>query len=131
MQLLALNEKMPNPYEIVGVEVNGKKRLSHHERIKAAQIKLWGRKAGDLKVGDRIWLYDNCDHEMYITQDDPVGIVDRTDKFVYVEMRGCNFEFILNLKHNTHVLLAPDDFEDDGLHTKREYWLDRADELGI
>jgi hypothetical protein len=131
-QLLALNKKMDQPYEIIGVEKeNGKKSLSQMERIKLAQIKLWGRKAGELKVGNQIWLYNNCDHEMYITQDSPVKIIDRTDKFVYVEMRGCNYEFILNLKHGTLVLLAPNDFEDDGPYTQREYWLNRADELGI
>lgn len=131
-QLLALNKKMDRPYEIIGLERdNGMKTLSQMERIKLAQIKLWGRKVGELKVGDQIWLYDNFDHEMYVTQDYPVRIVDRTDKFVYVEMRGCNFEFILNLKHDKLVLLAPKDFEEDGPYTQREYWLNQADELGI
>lgn len=132
-KLIALNDKMNSGgYEIIGLKKNGKKVLSKTQRIAAAQRRLWEEKATGLKEGDKIWLLDDSDHEMYIGQDEPVPVIDISRKGIYLEMPGCNDEYIHSICKEEKILKAPRDFnEKQDLYESDEYWLKQADELGI
>jgi hypothetical protein len=78
-QLLALNDKMKGGgYKIVGRKIGKKKVLSDSQRIKKAQDKLWLTTADKLEEGDHFWLADHYDHEMYIGQDEPLVVDEKT-----------------------------------------------------
>lgn len=133
-ELIKLNSEMQKQggsYEIVGYTENGKKKLSEWERVKKIQEHLWGVKAKKLKVGDKIWV-NNCDHEMYIGEQNPANVVDVTKNGIYVEMQGCNYEYIIQLDKQELVLKAPDNFrENERTYTNRKYWLEKAEEYGM
>ena len=131
-QLLALNEKMEGGgYKIIGT-VNGKKNLSDYERIELAQQKMWTVKAKTLKDGDYIWCGDGDGSMMTPGTDGPAKVVEVTKKNVYVEIRGCNFEFITQIGLDEEVIKAPKDFFDkEEQYESDEWWLEQADRLGI
>lgn len=132
-KLLELNQKMEGGgYQIIGIkDKSGKKVLSQAARIKKAQMQ-WECEAGTLKEGDRIWLHDNYDHEMYIGQNDPVEVMDITKKGIYLEMNGFNCEYVQQISVDEKVLKAPADFLDkEDEYTSDEYWLEQADKMGI
>ncbi len=138
-QLLALNEEMVGEtgkgYKITGyIKEGGKKVRPDHERIQMAQEALWKVKASTLKEGDLIWLLDS-DHEMYIGENPPVSVQDVSKKCVYVEMQGCNYEYTVQVDLGDDVLNAPDDWDGEGWEQSQkygdDYWLAKADELGI
>lgn len=132
-KLIELNDKMEGGgYKITGyTDTKGKKKLPDHERIRLAQKKLWQCKAGELKEGDQCWLVENYDHEMYVGEQDPAPVVDVTKNGVYLEMEGCNYEYIIQIAKTEKVLKAPEDWNEDNEKYSNEYWLEQADKLGI
>ncbi len=135
-RLIALNTEMEvdgkkGGYKIVGYKEGDKKKLSEYERIVLAQKKMLTVKAKSLKEGDRIW-YSDGDIEMHIGEQDPAPVIDVTKKAVYVEMDGCNYEYIVQVGKEEDVLKAPEDWH---AHSEKygsaEYWLEQADRLGI
>ncbi len=132
-ELIRLNSEMSNGgYTIVGyADEKGKSKLSKVERIIEAQKRLWTVKVGKLKEGDRVWVNDG-DHEMYIGEQSPAPVHDVTKKGVYIEMQGCNYEYIITLSKDAEVLRAPKDWDDkEAVYSSGEYWLEQADKLGI
>lgn len=140
-KLLALNDKMtvdgkPGGYQIHGYVEKGKKKKvrSEFERIRMAQEHALKVKGSNLKIGDRIWLLPRfSDHEMYVGQDDPVPVTDigRTGT-IYVEMRGCNYEYPATVNPNDDVLKAPKDWDEkEAEYTSKKFWLARADKFGF
>lgn len=134
-KLIRLNNEMEGGgYQIVGyTDVGGKKKLSKYERIDRSQKKLWGVKASKLKIGERVWLCNNEEHEMYINQnEDPVYVHDISKKGIYIEMLGLGGEYIITIPKNELVLKAPDDFDLKlEEYCSEKYWLEQADKLGI
>lgn len=150
----------PSGYEVVGAPgKDGKPKLSKHKRIKLAQEKDLLTTVGTLKVGDQFWLHDHYDHEMHIGEQDPVTVDDITAKGIYFEMQHCGGHHTERIGPDQKVLKAPDwlgDYqravtkmhkgeisleefaamqkplqEREHEFTKNEYWLKRAEELGI
>ncbi len=133
-ELIKLNDEMkPGSYDIIGYKgTDGKKKLSKHERIRLAQKRLWGTKAGTLKEGERLWLCSNYDIEMYIGEQSPAPVEFVKKDSIAIEMQGCNYEYMVRVDADELVLKAPDDFFDkEEEYTSDKFWLEQADELGI
>lgn len=133
-ELLKLNAEMKGGgYKLVGyVDENGKKTLSNHQRVEAAQLALWKIPSSDLKTGDRIWLI-NEEPEMHINESEPGVVDDITSKGIYVTLHHWEdyTEKIENSK-KYFVFRAPKDWDEkEELYTSDEYWLEQADKLGI
>ncbi len=140
--------------------VNGKTKviLPKHERVRLAREKLWGCTAGDCKKGDCVWRthdYDNPVEDVEASNCETVDDV-RTD-CVVVEtsiwgQRGLkkvsNDEIVLRAPKelveawHKQRTLSPSDFADYHKFQQElymmeknlfsdEYWLNKADELGI
>lgn len=134
-ELIRLNSEMKGGgYKLVGYkDESGKEILPDHKRITKAQEELWSVYTADLKVGDRIWLLNDCDFEMHIGEQEPGKVEEVTGKAVYVELYSWE-EFTQKLpkNKNTKVLRAPKNWEDkEEEYTSDEYWLKQADKLGI
>jgi hypothetical protein len=138
MKLIALNDKMvkdgkPSGYEIYGYKPTpkSKKKLSKTKRISLAQ-ECWKVRADALNEGDKFWTTGCSDIEMYVTQDDPVSIMDITKTKVYFEMSHCGGSHTECIELSEMVLKAPDDFDEKkAIYQSEEFWLKKADELGI
>lgn len=136
-QLLELNKKMTPSYEVYGYYETGKKskkkkKLSNDERIDLAREKLWEVEASTLKEGDQVWLHKDYDLPMEnLYDDEPVEVEIVKDGRIFVshpyERHG-----VYEISSKDKVLKVPADFtgEDDPYLTD-EYWLAKADELGI
>ena len=128
-QLIALNEKV-KIYEIINLEVKGKRKLTRRERIEKAQTELWSVKASSLKEGDLIWF--DGENNMQIGQDNPVSVYEVTKKNIYVEVPVMGGEIYQPIDPNTFVLKAPEDWETyEEMYLSDQYWLDHADKMGI
>jgi len=130
--LVALNDKMANGgYEITGIPgKNGKTKLDTYERIKLARKKSWMVRVKDLVEGDLIWL-TRSEPEMYIGEQEPCPI-EFLKNGVSVIIDNWGQEVLLRLKKDEEVFRAPKDFaEKEDYYTSNEYWLEKADELGI
>lgn len=139
-KLLALNKKMivdgkPGGYEVHGYVEKGKgkkkKVLSKDQRIKLAQEKVMEVSASTLKEGDRIWLNHDYDIEMYFREHEPVTVdIVKGDTIIVAHPYERHGVYKIHAKDQ--VLLAPKDWDEkeDEYH-KDEYWLAKADELGI
>jgi hypothetical protein len=130
--LIALNDKMINGgYEIVGIpDKKGKPKLSNSQRISLAKQKFWRISASDLVENDLVWL-TRFEPEMYIGEHDPCQI-EFLKNGVGVITDVWGEEVIIRLEKNEEVLRAPKDFsEKQDYYTSDEYWLEKADELGI
>lgn len=125
--LLALNEKMAGGgYDIHGIIKDGKVVRKRYDRIYDAQLAVLQVQPDQLKKGDYVWLLDE-EFEHYPWQNDPVE-VKQVGEMLIVEHP---FE-----RHGIHqpggkILKAPDDWEDNEEYTTDEYWLKKADELGL
>lgn len=131
-ELIKLNEEMkPTGYNILGYSEKGKKKLSKHERIDAAQEKLWKVEASTLKVGDLVWLVDS-DHEMYIVQSQPCPVEYKKKDTIGVSIDMWGEDVIVKIHKTDEVFKAPADFDEkEELYTSEKYWLKQADKLGI
>jgi hypothetical protein len=131
-QLIALNDEMkPNGYVLTGYKKDGKKVLTKDQRMKAAQGKLWGTTAGKCKKGDRVWLLDDYDIEMYVREHQPVQIIIKSKDGIVAEHPYERHGTILIGKKDK-VLKAPADYEEkEEFYCSDKYWLEQADELGI
>jgi len=121
-KLLELNKKMtvdgkPGGYRIHGYieKVKGKKKkvLSDHQKIREAQRRVLVE-AKTLQEGDRFWLFENYDFEMYVGQDDPLVVSEVTKKAVYFgmsHMGGGHHTESISLTEK--VLKAPDFFKEE------------------
>lgn len=130
--LLALNEKMSGGgYEITGIpDKNGKPKLDKYKRIEIAQEKAWMVTADKLVEGDLIWL-TRLEPEMHIGEHEPCPI-ELSNKGVSIITDSWGEEVLLRLDKKEEVLLAPKDFDErEDYYTSDEYWLEKADELGI
>lgn len=146
-------------YEVIGApDKTGKKKLSKRRRIELAQEKDLLTTAGSLKVGDHFWLHKHYDHEMYVGEHEPVRADDITAKGIYFDMPHCGGSHMERIGPNDKVLKAPGCFGDwpaptafsnkeitedeyreqararyaeQERFTSDEYWLKRAEELGL
>jgi hypothetical protein len=128
-QLIALNARMSGSgreggYTLTDYTENGKPVLSAASRIDIAQIRLWGVKGSDLKVGDRVWVNGDLEESL--------GYVEFiTEHYVCIDMGR---DGMTKFHKTQNCLRAPADFranEDIDDRFGRDYWLARADELGI
>jgi hypothetical protein len=128
-KLLALNAKMSNGgYEIHGHNDKGKKVLSAHEKIKAAQSRCLVP-ARDLREGDRFWLFD--DYNDTFNDDHPFVVEDVTKRGIYYEARHLGGRHTERIDSTEMILKAPDCFKNDDEHNDRKqrefrsdkYWL--------
>jgi hypothetical protein len=134
-QLIVLNAKMTENsreggYVLTGYTENGKFVLSNQERIDAARERLWGVKADILKIGDRVWPdTDELSIDPDMCYPATVEYIKGDHVFViYDEDR------ISRIRKSETVIAAPADYgSDEEMEDRfgRDYWLARADELGI
>ena len=127
-QLIALNQYLG--YEIVG-QLEGKKRkLSKLDRIREAQKKLWGVKAGKCKIGDLVWEIE--EHDMIVGTNDPCLVEFKKQDCIIIEVPHMGGEHLEKIFDPDVVLRAPKDWkENEELYSSDEYWLGKADELNI
>lgn len=120
--LLDLHQKMiGNPYTIVGYMKDGKPVRSNYERICEAQEKTLQTEIKNLKIGDE-FVYD-------FETPEPFKVLEITDEWVYSSQyrdRG-----MMRLKKDEKVLKIPENEDGDTFLENKEYWLKKADELGI
>lgn len=130
-QLLELNSEMAGGgYAIYDyVNSSGKRIKREWERIKEAQATLWGVLAADVKEGDKIWV-TNGDYEMTPLDCSPVEV-----EFVKKDYIGVTLDrddVIAKIWKRDSILLAPADFEQHrSRYSSKEFWLEKANELGI
>ncbi len=132
-QLLALNEKMDGGgYEIYGyVKEDGKKKLSVHDRAYLAWVKSWEVSAKTLKEGDYVWLHDDGDYPMESLDCQPIEVQIIKGNKIIVEHPENN-DSIYQISKSDKVLKAPKDWDErQEEYESQEYWLKKADELGI
>jgi hypothetical protein len=124
-KLLELNNQMvvdgiPSGYEIHGHTDNSKPVLSKLEKIILAQ-KQYAVPASTLQVGDKFWLIDNSDFEMYVVQDEPVVVDEITKKGVYFEMRHFGGRHVERIDLNELVVIAPNPLTEE--FTSDSFWI--------
>jgi hypothetical protein len=137
-RLLNLNAKMqPHGYAVVGYEVVGpggvkKKVLSRHKRIQLARDQLWLKPASTLKPGDRCWPGRDSDWDADF-HSDPVPVLDVTPRGVYVTYPGSrDQDSAMILQPTDKVYAVPADWDaSNDRYNSDEFWLKKADELGI
>lgn len=108
----------------------GKRPMRESDRIMAAQEKAWGVAGQYLKEGDKVWPTSELDgRKYYVWQEDPLEVDEVTKKGVIFDLgrdgtaRGGLGETFVKL---------PDDWKhDDPRLGDSDFWLDKADELGI
>jgi len=130
-ELIKLGEEAG--YDIIGyTPKDGKPKLSKYERIEAAYVSDLKCEASDLKDGDKIWVL-HTDPEMHLNEHEPseIKIVGKGDILYEFHMWDTVW---LPLGYHGTILVAPKDWDEkhgwDGEYGE-EYWLKRADELGI
>lgn len=116
-QLIALNDKMTDPYKIIGTE---KHKLSETERIAEAVRREWECNANEIAIGDQIWI----PHQDINVYDEPAEVTDISSKMIYVMYGYQLLSFPTNIKVIKHR--GEDHPLDD-----RVFWLQKADQLGI
>lgn len=129
-QLIALNSEMKGGgYKITGYKTGrGKKILSNEQRIELAQRNHLGIEIGKCKEGDYVWLIDNFELSMPPNECDPVmvdGLYKNSVMVQHPRLRDALFEVDVN----EIVIRSPDGCTT--LTYTDEYWLSKADELGI